>query len=135
MHHKAPSAVVGIALVAGTTLAAAAETTRSGALNAPAPAVQSNSAASERLNLTPGQKQKIVHGLSAERTQLRPSDFKPSVGATVPSAVSLSPVPLAISNDIPETINFSFAKLQDVEIVLVDPKVRRIAEVIGAPPS
>ena len=84
----------------------------------------------DRLALTSAQKHKIVQSLAREHTQLAPPDFKIAVGAKLPTSLSLSPVPLAVSNDIPATKNLSYARLDNKDIVLVDPKDRTVAEVI-----
>lgn len=124
MHHKLRagslrSAGIALALVAGLTTVTAAET------NQPP----------EKLALTSAQKQKIGQSLANEHAQLAPPDFKIAVGAKLPASVSLSPVPLAVSNDIPATKNLSYARLDNKDIVLVDPKDRAVAEVIDPRPS
>jgi hypothetical protein len=132
MHHGLRPAIATIAFVAGVTLAAAQSAT------SPSPSPSSAAAGTggskaDQLKLSSEQKRQVVQGLAAERNQLTPPGFKVAVGATVPASVSLVPVPLAISNDVPTTKNYSFVKLENKDILLVDPKDRMIAEVINAP--
>jgi hypothetical protein len=135
MRYALRAASIAAALAALSTLAAAQDVTPV------APATPSQTtpghpgAGSEKLDLDAAQQQKIIQGLSAERTQLPPAGFKAAVGAKVPSSVGLSPVPLRLSDQVPSTKDLSFAKLEDHHILLVDPKDRKVAEVINAPAS
>jgi hypothetical protein len=125
--------IAALALLATLSPPATAAETHNSAT--PGGAARPQGESHQRLDLSSAQQQQLAHALAEERAQLPPAGFKPSVGGTVPSSVSLVPVPLMVSNEIPATKNFSFAKLQDQKILLVDPKNREIAEVIQAPAS
>jgi hypothetical protein len=93
----------------------------------------SNSGAQARLDLTHSQKQKITQELSAE--EVAAASFPASVGAKVPASIALKPVPMTVATDIPSVKPYSYAKLPNHNIVLVDPKNRTVAAVIEAGPS
>jgi hypothetical protein len=46
--------------------------------------------------------------------------------------VALKPVPMTLANDIPSIKPYSYAKLKDDNIVLVDPKNRTVMAVIDS---
>jgi hypothetical protein len=88
----------------------------------------SKSGAEAKLNLTSSQKQTISKEL-ADETAANAS-FSASLGAKVPDSIALKPVPMTVANEIPSIKSYSYAKLQDDNIVLVDPKDRTVAAVI-----
>lgn len=118
---------VAVALLGGVTVAAAQ-------MNAPATsAMPGGSAMKSQLNLTSAQKQAIAQQVAPESPAAAP--FSASVGTKVPESIALHPLPLAVANKIPAVKNYSFAKLHNNDIVVVDPKNRMVADVIHAQAS
>lgn len=97
--------------------------------------------ASADLNLTPQQKQTIVRSVQGEQGQAAPPGFQAQVGASVPQSMSMHQLPSSITTEIPAAKGLEFAKLSNNEVLLIDPKDRRVAEIIrpsgttGAAPS
>ncbi len=97
--------------------------------------------ASADLNLTPQQKQTIMQSVQREMGQPAPSGFEPKVGASVPQSVPMRQLPSTVTTEIPAAKGLEYAKLSNNQILLIDPKDRRVAEIItpsgttGAAPS
>jgi hypothetical protein len=113
---KAPGSASGTNMQSGTTGQSGSSMSQSGAKQ-------------DQLNLTSSQQQTISKELAREQTAADTS-FQASVGAKVPSSIALKPVPMTVANDIPSVKMFSYAKLANHKIVLVDPKSRTVAAVI-----
>jgi hypothetical protein len=105
----------------------------------PAPQATTNgsgsNASTAELNLNPQQKQTIMQSAQNEKGQQAPSSFQPAVGATVPQSMSLHQLPSNVSNEVPAAKGYEFTKLENNEILLVDPKDRRVAAIIPSPPG
>src|SRR5262249_45578192 len=82
------------------------------------------------LNLTAQQKQAIMQSIQSERGQPAPAGFQPRIGASVPQSMSLRQLPSNITTQVPATRDYEFAKLDNNEILLIDPKDRRVADII-----
>jgi len=97
--------------------------------------------ASADLNLTPQQKQTIMQSVQAEQGQPAPAGFQPKVGASVPPSMSMHQLPSSVTTEVPAAKGLEYAKLSNNEILLIDPKDRRVADIImpsgttGAAPS
>ena len=87
-------------------------------------------AAAGQLSLTSTQMQSIYHSLASEKAQTAPFNFQPKVGAKIPDSLAMYPLPSTVTNEIAATKGFEYAKLASNEVVLIDPKDRRVAEVI-----
>jgi len=98
-------------------------------------------ATAAELNLTAQQKQTIAQGVQTEAGQPAPAGFLPRVGAPAPQSLTMRQLPAAVTSRIPAAREMQFAKLDSNEILLIDPKDRRVAEIImlsgttGAAPS
>lgn len=112
-----------VALLGGVSLAVA-QTSAPGSSPGASPSMASS------VTLTPQQKQKIWQSLASASGQPAPAGFTASEGATVPQQVSLQPLPQSASADLPANArDMQYAKMQD-EILIVDPKDRKVVEVI-----
>ncbi|HEX5777770.1 MAG TPA: DUF1236 domain-containing protein [Xanthobacteraceae bacterium] len=81
--------------------------------------------------LTNDQKQTLYQQLAMDAdSQDAPSGFTASVGSTLPSDVSLEPVPNDVSTKVPSVANYRFAKLDDDRLLIVDPNDRRVVSII-----
>ncbi|HEY2526581.1 MAG TPA: DUF1236 domain-containing protein [Xanthobacteraceae bacterium] len=107
-----------LALLAGVSIAAAQ------GMNGANQAQQGQSAQGD-INLTDQQKQTIWQTLSRARSEKAPSSFKATVGSDVPRTVRLHVFTRALTNKVPATRGYEYAKLQN-QVVVVDPKTRRI---------
>lgn len=118
---------LAVALLSGVSLAVA-QTSSPGSSPSASPGASSSMA--DSLTLTQTQKQKIWQSLASASGQSAPAGFTASEGATVPQQVSLQPLPQTASADLPASArNMQYAKMRD-EILIVDPKDRKVVEVI-----
>ena len=92
--------------------------------------------------LTLQQKQAIVQGVQSEKGQPVPLGFQPRVGAPVPPSISMRQLPFDVTRQVPAANDMEYAKLDNNEILLIDPKDGRIADILifvpgttGAAPS
>lgn len=88
-------------------------------------------AAEHALNLTSAQKHTIYQSVMNEKGQTAPSSFRASIGAKVPSSLTLHQLPSNVASQIPAAKSFDYAKLQNNEVLLVNPKNREVAEMIA----
>lgn len=122
---------VAAALLGSTALAAVADqAAQSGAMQQDRTAGQAAAAKTMALSLSADEKQKLRRQLQSEAASTAPPSFEARVGAQVPQAVTLQPVPMSVANEIPALRQFSYVRLANQDIVLVEPASRRIAEVI-----
>jgi hypothetical protein len=97
--------------------------------------------ASADLNLTPLQKQTIMQSVQSEKGQPAPAGFQPKVGASVPQSMTMQQLPPNVTTEVPAAKGLEYTKLDNNEILLIDPKDRRVADIImpsgttGAAPS
>jgi hypothetical protein len=87
-----------------------------------------------RLNLTQQQKQAVNRGLSGEPSQNAAADLQMRVGEQLPSSITPHVMPKSVTEPVPETKWYEFAKLPD-RVLMVDPRDRSIAEIIPIPAS
>ena len=85
-----------------------------------------------RLNLTQQQKQAVNRGLSGEPSQNAAADLQKRVGEPLPNSITPHVMPKSVTEPVPETKWYEFAKLPD-RVLMVDPKDRSIAEIIPIP--
>ena len=85
-----------------------------------------------RLNLTQQQKQAVNRGLSGEASQNAAADLQIRVGEPLPNSITPHVMPKSVTEPVPETKWYEFAKLPD-RVLMVDPKDRSIAEIIPIP--
>ncbi len=88
-------------------------------------------AGAAELNLTTQQKQAIMQSVQGEKGQPAPAGFQPRIGAQVPSSMSMRQLPSQVTAQVPNAREYEFAKLDNNEILLIDPKDRRVAEIIA----
>lgn len=112
-----------LALLAGISIAAAQ------GMNEPNQGQQRQSNQAD-INLTDQQKQTIWQTLSRARSEKAPSDFKAAVGSDVPRTVRLHVFTRALTNKVPATRGYEYAKLQN-EVVVVDPKTRKVIDTVS----
>jgi hypothetical protein len=88
-------------------------------------------AAGQALNLTSAQEQTIYKSLMNEKGQAAPSGFKASIGAKIPSSLTLHALPGDVSDKIPAVKSYNYVKLQDNQVLLANPKDRQVVEMIA----
>jgi hypothetical protein len=87
------------------------------------------------LQLSPAQRAKIQQAVSAEDTEvsfaLKPAksaqNFQPSVGAKVPGAVKLHPLPRPLVNEMQPLKRYTYVKFKH-QVLLVNPMTRKIVD-------
>jgi Protein of unknown function (DUF1236) len=109
------SAVAAVTLVAAVSAASAAEP---------------NMMKSGSLNLTTTQRHDIYQGVGKLKTSEKaPASFTARVGAAVPSSIKLQPLPASATKQVPAAKSYDYAMLGK-ELVLVNPRTKKIADVI-----
>jgi hypothetical protein len=87
-------------------------------------------ATAAELNLTAQQKQTILQSVQTEKGQPAPAGFLPRVGAPVPQSMSMRRLPPNVTTQVPVTKDLEYTILDNNEVLLIDPKDRRVAEII-----
>jgi hypothetical protein len=88
-------------------------------------------ASTPNLQLNSAQKQTIytsIRNLNVKNEA--PPNFQPIVGAVVPAGVNLEPVPQTVAELAPQVKGFQLGLISN-QVVVVDPKARRVVEVIA----
>jgi hypothetical protein len=89
-------------------------------------------AAAAELNLTAQQKLTIAQGVQTEQAQRAPAGFLPKVGAPVPQSLTMHQLPSSVATAVPAAKGLEFTKLDSNEVLLIDPKDRKVAEIISS---
>jgi hypothetical protein len=87
-------------------------------------------AGAAQLNLTSAQKQTIFQSVASERGQVAPVGFQARVGEKVPRSLTMQRLPSSATSQVSTAKEYDFAKLQNKEVLLINPKDRHVAEVI-----
>ena len=87
-------------------------------------------AAAAQLNLSSAQKQTIYQSVASEKGQAAPSGFQAKLGEKAPQSLSIRQLPSSVTGQISAAKEYEYAKLQNNEVLLIDPKDRHVAEVI-----
>lgn len=113
--------LLGLAMLGGSLTAAGAQGTPD-----PKPAA--------RLELTPAQRDLIYASLSRQthRSTALPPTFAPQIGAIVPEAVELAPLPDTVVQVVPQTRGYAGAFVAN-QVLIAEPKARQIVEIITRP--
>jgi len=80
-------------------------------------------------NLTAQQKQSIMQSFQGEKGQPA-AGFQPRVGTTLPPSMLPQQLPSKVTAQVPATKNLEYLKLDNNMVLLIDPKDRRVAEII-----
>jgi hypothetical protein len=88
------------------------------------------SIATAELKLTAQQKQTIMQSVQNERGQSAPAGFEPMIGARVPQSMSLHQLPSNVAIQVPAAKDYEYAKLDNNEVLLINPKDRRVTDII-----
>jgi len=122
-------AVAG-ALLVGVNVAAATEMPRTVAQSQSHGGMKGLSTAQAAPNLTASQRREIFQDLASAKEESAPSGFRPSVGAIVPGTLALQELPSKATTDVPLIKSYKFAKLQNQDVLLVNPQDRKVIDVI-----
>ncbi len=101
------------------------------AQTAPAAGPSTDPASAPDLQLNAAQKQTIytsVRNLNVKNET--PPNFQPIVGAAVPVEIKLEPMPQTIAELTPRVKDFQVGLISN-QVVIVEPKARRVVEVIA----
>jgi len=83
------------------------------------------------VNLTQSQKNTIKSQLSSQNAQAVPGGFTASIGAKVPTSVSLKPLPSKVASQVKSVKDDEYAKLKDNQILIVEPSNRKVVAMIN----
>lgn len=83
------------------------------------------------LNLSGAQEQLIYQSVLNEKGVPVPTGFRPSIGAKVPMSLTLHKLPSRVTDRVPSASRYEYTKLQNDEILLVNPKDREVVDVIS----
>lgn len=88
------------------------------------------SMSTDHLNLTSAQQKEIWQSVSKQSMKgTPPAGFKATVGEVVPSSIKLHALPSEATRQVPAVTWYDYAMLQN-EVLLVDPKSKKIADII-----
>jgi hypothetical protein len=87
-------------------------------------------ATAAEINLTDQQIQTIARSVQTEKGQPAPAGFMPRVGASVPQSMPAHPLPSNVTTQVPAAKNLEYIKLDNNNVLLIDPDDRRVAEII-----
>jgi len=59
--------------------------------------------------------------------------FQPRVGTSVPQSMSIHQLPSNVTAQVPATKNLEYIKLDNNTVLLIDPKDRRVADILSPP--
>lgn len=118
------AAVIGVAGVAGLALFSPEITLLAQAEDKPAIASETPT-----INLTQEQRFIIKENVKDLHLSRAPADTTDKIGDLVPQNIELQPMPPAVRDKVPQARSHLFF-IKDDAIVLVDPKDRRVADVI-----
>jgi Protein of unknown function (DUF1236) len=79
--------------------------------------------------LSAAQRSTVWNDLSKQETNQNAAGFHAKIGASVPNAVKLKPIPSKMSADVPSLRPYDFAMVGH-KLVIVDPSNRVIANVL-----
>ncbi|HEY6992811.1 MAG TPA: DUF1236 domain-containing protein [Xanthobacteraceae bacterium] len=119
--HKAPIVALAMALSFGGTAAHSQAP--------PATAPQHLAPVNPKLNLTLEQRHTIREIIKDKKADAASADVAVAVGEPVPQGVNLQPMPSVVAQKVPQVKTHSYF-LTGRQIVIVDPKDNRVAEVI-----
>ena len=86
-------------------------------------------ATAAELNLTAQQKQSIMQSVQGEKGQPA-AGFQPRIGTAVPQSMSMHQLPSSVATQVPAAKNLEYIKLDNNTVLLIDPKDKRVAEII-----
>jgi hypothetical protein len=87
-------------------------------------------AGAAQLNLTSAQKQSILQSVASEKGQTAPAGFQAKLGEKVPQSLSMHQLPSSATSQVSAAKEYEYAKLQNNEVLLINPKDRQVAEII-----
>jgi Protein of unknown function (DUF1236) len=125
---------ISVAMVLGFTATLAMMGTMETAVRAQAPAAPTQqqtpaAPAQPKVNLTLEQRHTIKEIIKDLNVPPAPKDVETTVGATVPAAIKLSPMPVDVAQKVPSIKSHLFF-VEDGKVVIVDPKENKIVDAI-----
>jgi hypothetical protein len=125
---------ISVAMVLGFTATLAMMGTMETAVRAQAPAAPTQQQtpavpAQPKVNLTLEQRHTIKEIIKDLNVPPAPKDVETTVGATVPAAIKLSPMPVDVAQKVPSIKSHLFF-VEDGKVVIVDPKENKIVDAI-----
>jgi uncharacterized protein DUF1236 len=96
--------------------------------------IPADSGTAPALDLSPEQKQTIYQSVSStQKNSPAPTGFRAAVGAHVPDAIELKPMPATLATLIPAARAMEVGMVEK-EVVLVDPKTKTVVAVVTQTP-
>ena len=87
--------------------------------------------AQDSLSLTSAQERTAWKDISRQaNSQTAPSGFSPTIGATVPTDISLKPVPAKVASQLSTLRPYDYALLQG-RLLIVNPSDKKVVDVIN----
>ena len=87
--------------------------------------------AKDSLSLTSAQERTAWKDISRQaNSQMAPSGFSPTIGATVPTDISIKPMPAKVASQVSTLRPYDYALLQD-KLLIVNPSDKKVVDVIN----
>jgi hypothetical protein len=126
---KLTAALAAVTLVSGVGAAFAAETGSTMSKSSKPSAMHSTTGPT--LSLTTAQQRLAWKDIGRSSTaQNMPSDFTPYVGATIPTQITLKPVPAKLGRDVTALKHYDYALLKR-ELLIVNPTDKKVVDIIN----
>ena len=95
----------------------------------PAPGIEEPVQVPPRLNLTLEQRHVVKEIIKDLKNEAGPAEVQPKIGEPVPSEIKLQPMPAQVAQKVPQIKSHVYF-LTSEQIVIVDPKDNKVADVI-----
>ena len=123
------AAATAIALVSSVGVASAAE--QSSTMSKMSHPSAMNEMTKSGLTLTTAQQKLAWKDIERNATaQNAPADFTPSVGATVPSDVTVRPIPTKLGRQVSALKSYDYALLKQ-KLLIVEPSSKKVVDIIN----
>jgi hypothetical protein len=121
--------VVAVALVAGASVAVAADS--SSMSKEASMKSTSTSMLNDKISLTSKQQRTAWQDISKQATKEKaPNSFTAKIGAVIPSTLTTRPVPTTVSEKVPVLRRYQYALLENNRLLIVNPGDKKVADVI-----
>ncbi len=128
MRNSTRIAVIAVAFLSGVSIAAAAGSTM---LKENTAKSTSTSILKDRLTLSSKQEKIVWQDISKQATKEKaPAHFAAKTGVVVPGALLTHPVPMTVSNKVPELRRYQYALLANNRLLIINPNDNKVAEVL-----
>ena len=127
---KTQLVISAAAIALASTIGAASAAEHSSSMSKSSEPSAMHSMATPGLHLSKAQQKLAWRDIDrSSSTQIKPADFTPAVGATVPRGIVLKPVPATLGRQVSALRPYDYARLRH-EVLIVNPAGKEVVDVI-----